>query len=684
MRALWSFALSLPLLLLGANVHAQDSEDLSTFTIDEGDTRVVEFDVTFASAVTGVSIGFTGDGTPGVEVLAELIDADTILGNQGATLTDNIDDEEADSWDLEITGDYAAGTHRITLALIYEDGAVPSVVANGVVTVSTGSISIVNEETVTEELDRANIYGKSVEYFSDDYDEGTYRVIIETDIGATAQNVNFVLDGEGDALEELRLYTVVGGTRTLQTLTPNTTFDIEPGFGTVNTSGTLLFEIEWDVDDSTDDAEWFFFVSSNAAIQPFGADEGYGMRAELSRGTEVIEDGDTDNIATSTDGVQLDLTYTIENMNHEDGTITFGTPAVSTTPGTGNPTVNIGSGSPANGSTVAFNDSANIVIEVTPDGVGPWTVDVVIHNSGLPGGMLEFTISGDAAAATAPELEVTRGSDVIANGGTDTVFGTVDSTLTTVTYVLENVGNGDLTFSDPSVTHGTPNNASVDIDTAPAGNSSLTPTSTTNLIIEITPDSDGAWSVEVTIHNDGSLGDEHVFTISGTAQSTADPIIAVSRAGTGITNGGTDAIVGDTGTDPFNLIYTITNQGAGNLELTGTTDLVEISAEDNCTVTVTSDPDDNIASGGGTTTFTIQVTPDEEGAFSFSVSIPNNDTLFEYTVSGETGTVSSGSSSSSDDSCSTGEQGGLSWLALAALLAMLGLARNVSIARNRA
>src|SRR5690606_21019484 len=105
-----------------------------------------------------------------------------------------------------------------------------------------------------------------------------------------------------------------------------------------------------------------------------------------------------------------------------------------------------------------------------------------------------------------------------------------------------------------------------------------------------------------------------------------DPEIDVQRpAASSIASGGNDAL-GDIRTGVASqYTYTIENLGATNtLNLTGTP-LVAINNATNCTATVTTPPSAAITAGG-TTTFTVEVTPTADGALSYEISIAHDDT----------------------------------------------------------
>lgn len=132
--------------------------------------------------------------------------------------------------------------------------------------------------------------------------------------------------------------------------------------------------------------------------------------------------------------------------------------------------------------------------------------------------------------------------------------------------------------------------------------------------------------------------------------------------------GATDSLL-NTGASPFNLTYTIRNDGTTDLDLTSMP-LVALSGETNCTVIVLQNPATPVAMGA-TTTFRLQVSPIAATAFSFGVSIANNDTVknpYTFTFEGNAVAPSKKKASASrPDDCSTGTGGTSRWWLLAVL-----------------
>ncbi len=157
------------------------------------------------------------------------------------------------------------------------------------------------------------------------------------------------------------------------------------------------------------------------------------------------------------------------------------------------------------------------------------------------------------------------------------------------------------------------------------------------------PGQAGAWQAVVTYK--GTLtNDAQVFSLllSGSdSLTTIPPSMSVTRGGAAIVNGGVDGVSGTAAGMGTALAYTIANTGGGPLELIAP---VSIGGEDNCSVTVNAQPAGTVP-GGGDTSLELTVTPAAEGAWSFTVSIANNDedeNPYDWTVTGVAGVVASG------------------------------------------
>ncbi|MDX6766238.1 MAG: choice-of-anchor D domain-containing protein [Candidatus Methylacidiphilales bacterium] len=110
------------------------------------------------------------------------------------------------------------------------------------------------------------------------------------------------------------------------------------------------------------------------------------------------------------------------------------------------------------------------------------------------------------------------------------------------------------------------------------------------------------------------------FSITANPSASSTPEITLSRNGT-ITNGGTDNV----GTLSYGVASevttTLTNDGDADLVFSGN---VTVTGSTNANATVTLQPAATVTAGNSTTT-TVSITPTAAGAWSVTLSLPNND-----------------------------------------------------------
>ena len=126
--------------------------------------------------------------------------------------------------------------------------------------------------------------------------------------------------------------------------------------------------------------------------------------------------------------------------------------------------------------------------------------------------LLRPIISPSAPPGTTPEIAVTRGG-AIADGGSDTVTGTVAGSGTTLTYTIANRGDVALSIGATGAITGT--NCSVVVTTAAA--SSVAAGASTTLRLTVTPTAAGTWSFPVSFATNDANENPTNWTVSGTA-----------------------------------------------------------------------------------------------------------------------------------------------------------------------
>ncbi len=180
-----------------------------------------------------------------------------------------------------------------------------------------------------------------------------------------------------------------------------------------------------------------------------------------------------------------------------------------------------------------------------------------------------------------------------------------------------------------------------------------------------TPADPGIPDYQLTIVDNGGV-DELWLEYTGVGGA---PDIAVDQ-GSAIGNGGSK----DFGTHVIgtnaDLVFTITNNGTADLNLTGTPpDYVVVGGTHPGDFSVTAQPSTPVSSGGGTTNLTVRFTPQAAGARSATITIASNDPVDGSFVINLTGTGqtayeawSNGGGGFAADDNGDGIDNGMAWL----------------------
>ena len=347
---------------------------------------------------------------------------------------------------------------------------------------------------------------------------------------------------------------------------------------------------------------------------------------DVTRGPAVA-DGGTDTVTGASAGVASVLTYTITNSGSANltfslpvaapGALTNCTASITTPPAT----------------PVAPAGTTTLVVTVTPLAAGVFSCTLSVGNNDASENPYDWTISGTATGAAAPEMDVTRGG-AVADAGTDTVTGATAGTAAVLTYTIINSGTASLTMTTPVGAPGTLSNCTASITTDPA--SPVAAAGTTTFAVSVTPTAAGLFSCTVSISNNDSTENPYNWTISGTASAPA-PEMDVTRGATPVANAGADALGSSAFGVAQTLTYTITNSGTATLNLTGAPGLVVATAGTNCTAGVSTQPASATVAPAASVTFVVTFTVMAAGVFNFTVSAANNDSNenpYAWTVSG--------------------------------------------------
>jgi hypothetical protein len=195
----------------------------------------------------------------------------------------------------------------------------------------------------------------------------------------------------------------------------------------------------------------------------------------------------------------------------------------------------------------------------------------------------------------------------------------------------------------------------------------------------------GAFDISISIANNDPDENPYTWSVTGTVMVTP-PEMDVTRGANPVADGGTDTLptqqIGN-----ISVTYTITNSGGSALSV-GT---AIVSGETNCAVAISAQPS-SIVAVAGMSTLELVVTPAAAGAYSFAVSIPNNDSNedpYDISVNGNVtappNNNDDGDGGDDDEGgCSTSDSGQDGLLALLALLGSAAVATRLFRSRAHA
>ncbi|MCA8937963.1 MAG: choice-of-anchor D domain-containing protein, partial [Planctomycetes bacterium] len=373
--------------------------------------------------------------------------------------------------------------------------------------------------------------------------------------------------------------------------------------------------------DDTSDPSYTINVSESAAP---GGEIDIQQPAPTS-----IANGTPQTVNSTVAGATTQLIYTVENTGTGDLTIT----GTGTTGALNNVGVVVGTV----GSTVLTptgpGSTTTFTVDITPTALGAWsfTLQVTSNDTTDP----SYTIAVDGNAAPGGEIDVQQPAPTsIANGGSQTVNGTVAGATTQLIYTVENTGTGDLTITGTG-TLGALNNVGVVVGTV--GSTVLTPTgpgSTTTFTVDITPTALGAWSFTLQVTSNDTTDPSYTIAVDGNAAAGGE--IDIQRPA-GVPNSipdnvGSDSVSGTIAGVTTVVTYTIENQGTATLSLTGQS----FNAANNCNVVVGT-PGATSLNPSQTSTLQVQITPIAGGAWDFELVVTSDDVdegTYNFTVAG--------------------------------------------------
>jgi hypothetical protein len=376
-------------------------------------------------------------------------------------------------------------------------------------------------------------------------------------------------------------------------------------------------------DQGVDENPWNFTVSGTAIPAP----------ADLAvvQGVDVIADGAT-LTASPTTGT---FSYTLNNVGQgpmDISAITFAN--ITGTPNAAISAFSIGGSTQVipltYPKTLPAGQSAIMTITLPTPLPTAWAFSVSIANDGPAGenpynwtvdapnrSLIDITRSGAAIVTDAAPGSVSLSGTL--DAAADVVLGTGIGLATDLTYVVSNAGSATLNVISASIV-GSPSNCTVSILDALAA--SVNAGAADTLGVRVTPGAGAAagWSFLIRIQSDAADDPDFYLSVSSPAVALLTPEISVVRGAQNIVDGGSDSLGTVMAQTSVSQTYSIANLGLANL-LIGTP---VITVTSNCAAVLVTLPSATIA-GGASSTLGVQVTPTAAGAWSFGISVPNND-----------------------------------------------------------
>ncbi len=328
----------------------------------------------------------------------------------------------------------------------------------------------------------------------------------------------------------------------------------------------------------------------------------------LNQGGTPIVDGGSQDFGNHALNSNTDLVFTITNSGTSNLTLTtpltIGGADVSQFSVNAQPSSPVASG----GGTTTFT------IRFIPTTAGIKTANIAITNNDSDENPYNLTITGTGVA---PEMSLSQGATPIADGGSQDFGNRALNSNTDLVFTITNSGTSNLTLTTP-LTIGGADSSQFSVNAQPS--SPVTSGGgTTTFTIRFTPTTPGTKTASIAIVNND--GDENPYNLTITGTGVA-PEMSLSQGATPIADGGSQDFGNRALNSNTDLVFTITNSGTSNLTLTTP---LTIGGTDSTQFSVSVQPSSLVASGGGTTTFTIRFTPTTTGTKTAAIVIANND-----------------------------------------------------------
>ena len=409
----------------------------------------------------------------------------------------------------------------------------------------------------------------------------------------------------------------------------------------VNPSSATAFLIEFDPSAVGVRSATISIDNDDADENPYNFSiQGTGIAPEIDiQGNSVsIADGDvTPSASDHTDFGSIDVvggtfnrTFTVRNTGTDILNLN-GTPRVAV------------SGTHAADFTVTVQPNATVAngggtttftVQFNPSDSGARSATLTVANDDGDENPYNFDILGTGIE---PEMDVTGNSVSISDGDASpsladhTDFGNVDVVGATFdrVFTIANSGTDTLNLSgSPRVSIGGTHAADFSVTVQPASSVASGGGSTT-FTVRFSPSVSGLRTANLTIANDDRDENPYNFDIQGTG---VEPEIAIEGNGATIADGDAtpsftdNTDFGDVGIDggTRQVVFTVTNTGTDTLNLSGIP-RVAVSGSHAADFTVSAQPAATVASGGGSSTFTVEFSPSALGLRSATLSIENDD-----------------------------------------------------------
>jgi Bacterial Ig-like domain/HYDIN/CFA65/VesB-like, Ig-like domain len=379
-----------------------------------------------------------------------------------------------------------------------------------------------------------------------------------------------------------------------------------------------------------------FTVSKNAGSNVLNSFTVQAVAPEINvtgSGNTIVNGDSTPSVADRTDFGNLNVGDTPLNLglvieNTGTATLNLGSNAVS-----------ISGADAANFSvfaqpstTVNVGGNRTFVLRFNPLTVGLKSAIVSINNDDANENPYTFTIQGTGTGT--PEINVTGNGQNIADGDTlpatadHTDFGSVNVIVDTLsrTITIQNTGTDVLTLGSGAATLSGTNAADYSVTTQPA--TTVTPGSSTTVIVRFDPSAAGARNATLSIANDDANENPYNFSLTGTGAVT--PEINVTGNGQNIVDGDTvpssadDTDFGSVDITAGTISRTFTIQNTGIDVLTLGANAASLSGTNAADYSITTQPATSVATGASTTVV-VQFDPSVLGARNATLTIANDD-----------------------------------------------------------